>query len=189
MKPATLGTIITNLRVLGISHYGTTTDKRILLEAHLREVHGFTFPSKWTGTGLVAVTNHGEIDFGTMLDDDVEFARRWTAELMRMIAGINLAEQSAPPAPIAPAPMSPAPSAVAPAPPTPSRPPAEPVEPHPVAAPAGPPRVLLRKQDAPDAGMPLLTDELRKLALLHEQGVLDAEEFKDAKRAVIARHG
>lgn len=49
--------------------------------------------------------------------------------------------------------------------------------------------IVVQQADAPvPTAQPSMAKEIQKLADMHAQGILDSDEFKAAKQAVIVRH-
>ncbi|WP_026919304.1 SHOCT domain-containing protein [Gordonia shandongensis] len=99
IKPVTSGVAITNGRIIGFWHSAPTTDKRILLEVWADQIRDIGFPIKAGSTSLRVMTENGEVNFGTLHKDEVDFTRHFVDHLRR--SGLDpaisaaLAQQSA----------------------------------------------------------------------------------------------
>lgn len=80
-KPATVATAITNARIIGFTHFGQTTDKRILLEVAGDQIRGLDFSTKGGLPHFRIQTDAGEVDFGSFDANEVDFARHYAEYL------------------------------------------------------------------------------------------------------------
>lgn len=83
IRPVTSGAAITNARVVGFWHGGRSTDKRILLEVFADRMRGIDFPVKAGNTSMRIRTDQGEVNFGNLHTDEVDFARYFIDYLAR----------------------------------------------------------------------------------------------------------
>ncbi|MGW0039962.1 SHOCT domain-containing protein [Gordonia sp. NPDC003376] len=132
--PSTVGTAITNARIIGFTHFGRTTAQRILLEVSVEQIRGLDFSTKGALPHFRVQTANGEVDFGSFDARDVDFARHYAEYLWHGTVGPGTQHHVE---------STPAPTSLA--------------------------------------------DELAKLSAMHQRGILDDDEFKAAKSALIAR--
>lgn len=178
LKPMSLATAITSARVLGfVAH--AKPEKTIVYEVSFDEIQSFDLGSKKGLPHLVITTPADTIDFGSFQPQEVEFTEHYLRHI--------LDQRSGPTGPADPRP-TPHEPAIAPVsrasdafdvPATTTQLPLSaptPAAPTPASASSG----------AASAG---LADELERLASLYERGILDADEFRAAKRTAIGNLG
>ncbi|NMO01394.1 SHOCT domain-containing protein [Gordonia sp. TBRC 11910] len=168
-KPVTEATMVTSSRVIGFTSFGASIDKRIVLNAWACDILSFRFPEKMGGFTLRISTPTGEVNFGLLDKSEIDFATYYLDQLRQRtpqppvqgtIRGTPALPTSVPSAQRLP--QASIPTVIAPA-------PAQDVQtgrPHQTAA----------------GG---IAGEIERLAELHRRGILDDDEFKQAKRAAI----
>lgn len=189
-KPFTTAIAITNQRILGFNENGQSQEKRIPIQVAAHMIRGFDFPTKFNTTMRV-MTDHGEVNFGILDAKEVDFARHYLTYLQQPMDK----DATRPSTPVAPGAQMP-----------PLTSPTSPVE-QPIVSATALPENHVADAPTPTAARPAadvrgvslhkagkdakatvsLASELEKLATMHRRGILDDDEFKAAKQAVISR--
>ncbi|WP_207843009.1 SHOCT domain-containing protein [Williamsia soli] len=94
-KPTTEGIAITNQRVLGFMSIALAT-KHIVFSASAREIIKFDTPINLGSRKLVVTTRYGDVDFGSVRNDEVGFVRHYIEYLLEATAEVPSPAASAP---------------------------------------------------------------------------------------------